>query len=115
MGEFPIASLIPRKIRSYVSSSVFGKSANAFARRAGMQWQTWATWQSTHLYLQYITEMSKSHEEFSIDVLHPVGFFREDVDGQFSVLFFPHFCCTRVNDRLDVVLDIPLLSTFIMQ
>ena len=63
----------------------------------------------------YITEMSKNHQEFSIDVLHPVRFFREDVDGQFPVLIIPPFCCTRVNDRLDVLLDIPLLSTLVMQ
>jgi len=60
--------------------------------------------------------MSKSHQEFSIDVLHPVRFFRENVDGKFPVLFFPpSFFGTRVNDRLDVVLDIPLLSTLVVQ
>jgi hypothetical protein len=59
--------------------------------------------------------MSRGHQEFSVDALHPVRFFRESVDGQFPVLIIPHFCCTRVNDRLDVVLDIPLLSALVMQ
>ena len=60
--------------------------------------------------------MSECHSEFSIGVLHPIRFFYEDVDGQFPVLFFPcSFLLTRVNDRLDVVLDIPPLPTLVMQ
>ena len=60
--------------------------------------------------------MSECHSEFSIGVLHPIRFFHEDVDGQFPVLFFPcSFLWTRVNDRLDVVLDIPPLPTLVMQ
>jgi hypothetical protein len=49
--------------------------------------------------------MSKCHQDFSINVLHPVRFCQEDVDGQFPVLFFPPSYRMRVNDRLDVVLD----------
>ena len=60
-------------------------------------------------------EVSESHQEFSIDRLHPIRFFYEDVDGQFPVLFIPPFYFTRVNDRLDVVLDIPPLSILVMQ
>jgi hypothetical protein len=60
--------------------------------------------------------MSKNHQEFSIDVLHPVRIFHEDVDDQFPVLFFPPpFLWMRLNDRLDVVLDIPILSSLVMQ
>ena len=62
----------------------------------------------------YITEMSKGHQQFGIDVLHSIRFFREDADGQFPVLFIPHFRRTRINDRFDVVLDILLLSTLVM-
>ena len=60
--------------------------------------------------------MSKSHQEFSIDVLHPIRLFYDDINGQLSVLFFPpSFFWVRVNDRLDVVLDVPRLSTLVMQ
>ena len=60
--------------------------------------------------------MRKIHQEFGIGVLHPIRLFYEDVDGQFSVLFFPRsFFFMRVNDRRDVVFDIPVLSTLIMQ
>jgi hypothetical protein len=60
--------------------------------------------------------MSKSHQQFSIDVLHPIRFFDKGVEGQFLVILFPPcFYCACVNDRLDVVLYIPLLSTLVMQ
>ena len=60
--------------------------------------------------------MSKRHQEFTIDVLHPVRFLYEDVDGQFPVLFFPPpFLWTGVNDGLDVVLDIHILYILVMQ
>jgi hypothetical protein len=43
--------------------------------------------------------MSESHQEFSIGVLHPVGFIREDVDDLLFVLRFPPFVLwMRVND-----------------
>ena len=61
-------------------------------------------------------EVSESHQELSIDVLHPIRIFYEEVDGQFLVHYFPgSFFWTRVNDRFDVVLDIPFLSNLVMQ
>ena len=54
--------------------------------------------------------------KFSIGNLHPVGFFREDVNDQFLVLRFP-FSVFRVciNGRLNILLDVPLLFALIMQ
>ena len=60
--------------------------------------------------------MSESHQEFSIDALHPVSLFCEDVDRQLLVLRFPpSISWMRGNDRLDVVPDVLLLSTLVMQ
>ena len=60
--------------------------------------------------------MSESHQEFSIDALHPICFSREDVDNQLLVFRFPpsaRWMC--VNDRLDIVLDVFLLSSLVME
>src|SRR5713226_7171274 len=64
----------------------------------------------------YITEMSETHQEISIDALHAVGFFCEDVDNQLLMLCSPPFVFTmRVDDRLDVIFDVLLLSSLVMQ
>ena len=78
-----------------------------------MESQMWTNWQSAHLYLHHRNEQESSR--FGIDVLHPVRLFCKDVDSHFPVPFIPSFCCTRVNDPLDVGLDIHLLSILIMQ
>src|SRR5258708_17819986 len=60
----------------------------------------------------YITEISETHQEISIDALHAVGFFCEDVDDQLLVLCFPPFVFSMgMNDRLDVILNVLLLSS----
>ena len=60
--------------------------------------------------------MSENHQEFCIEALHAIGFFCEGVDDQSLVLRFPpSILRMRVNDRLDVVLDVSLMSTLIMQ
>src|SRR5216684_1135635 len=60
----------------------------------------------------YITEMSETHQEISIDALHAVGFFCEDIDDQLAVLCFPPLVFSMpVNDRLYVILDVLLLSS----
>jgi len=59
--------------------------------------------------------MSGCHHGFSIDALHPVGFFYEDLDDQLPVLRCPVFVFFVVNDKLDVVLDISLLSVLVMK
>ena len=60
--------------------------------------------------------MSGSRQEVSIDPLHLVSFFCEDVDDQFLVLRSPHFVYpTHVDDRLDILLDVSLLSDLDMQ
>src|SRR5712692_8334090 len=64
----------------------------------------------------YIIEISETHQEISIDALHAVGFFCEDIDDQLLVLCFPPFVFSmRVNDRLDVILDVLLLSSLVVQ
>ena len=64
----------------------------------------------------YVTEMSESHQEFCIEALHAIGLFCEDVDHQLLVLRFPPSSLSmRVNDRLDVVFDVSLLSALVMQ
>ncbi len=63
----------------------------------------------------YITKMSETHQEISIDTLHAVGFFGEDVDGQLPVLCCPPFVFSMgVNDPLDVILDVLLLSFLVV-
>ncbi len=63
----------------------------------------------------YITEMSKTHQEISIDALHAIGFFCEDVGDQLLMLCSPPFVFFMcVNDRLDVILDVLLLSSLVI-
>jgi hypothetical protein len=60
--------------------------------------------------------MSKIHQEYSIGALHPVGFFREDVNHQLFVLRFPpSVFWMRANDRLDIVLNVSILSSLFMK
>jgi hypothetical protein len=60
--------------------------------------------------------MSKSHQEYGIDSIHPAGFFCEDVDDQLLVLRFPTFVFwMRVNDRLDIVFNVIILSSLVMK
>jgi hypothetical protein len=60
--------------------------------------------------------MSKSHQGFSNDTIHPVGFFCEDVDDQLLVLRCPSYVFWMcVDDRLDIVLDVSLLSSLVMK
>src|SRR5258708_39993106 len=63
----------------------------------------------------YITEMSATHHEISIDALHTVGFSSEDVDDQLAVLCCPTIVFSmRAKDRLDPILDVLLLSSLIV-
>src|SRR5713226_964189 len=63
----------------------------------------------------YITEMSETRQGISIDALHAVGFLCEDVDDQLTVLCCPPFVFSMsVNDRLDVILDVLLLSSLVV-
>ena len=60
--------------------------------------------------------MSESYQELSIEALHPVGLFGKDIDDQFLVFRFPpSVFWMRVNDRLDIVLNVPLLSALVVQ
>src|ERR1700679_2867606 len=64
----------------------------------------------------YVTKMSESHQGFCTEALHAIGLFCEDVDHQLLVLRFPpSILRMRVNDRLDVVLNVSLLSALVMQ
>src|SRR5260370_37589597 len=63
----------------------------------------------------YITEISEAHQEIRIDALHAVGFFCEDVHDQLLMLCSPPFVLWKpVNDRLDVIFDVLLLSSIAM-
>src|SRR5713226_9211073 len=63
----------------------------------------------------YITDMSETHQKIRIGALHAVGFICEDVDNQLLMLCFPPFVFSMcVNDRLDVILDVLLLSSLVM-
>src|SRR5258708_19364050 len=63
----------------------------------------------------YITEMSETHQDISIDTLHAVGFFCDDVDDKLLVLCSPTFVFSmRVNDRSDVLLNVLLLSSLVV-
>jgi hypothetical protein len=107
LRQFLFVLLISHRIRSYFPSGVSGRSASA-GRIHGML----ATQQSNHRDLQ---EMSDGRQEFSIYAYIPSALC-EDVDDQlFMFRFPPSFFWVRVNDRLDVVLDVPLLSTLVMQ
>ena len=60
--------------------------------------------------------MSESHQEFNIVASHPVGFFREDVNDQLFVLYFPaSVFWMRDNDRLDIIFNVFLLSFLVMK
>src|SRR5258707_8699184 len=63
----------------------------------------------------YITEVSETHQEITIHALHAVGFFCEDVDHQLLMLCSPPFVFSMgVNHRLDIILDVLLLSSLVM-
>ena len=55
----------------------------------------------------------ETNQNFS--VLHAIRSVRQDVNHQLLVLWFPssHFYI-RVNDRLDIVLNVLRVSTFVM-
>jgi hypothetical protein len=60
--------------------------------------------------------MSKSHQEFGIDAIPSVGFFRKSVDDQLLVLRLPTLALLMsINDRLEVVLNVSLLSSLVMK
>ena len=64
----------------------------------------------------YILILSDSYQEFSIDALHSVCVPRKDVEDQFPLLRFPPSAFwRRLIDRLDIFLNVPLLSTLAMQ
>ena len=61
-------------------------------------------------------KLSESRQEFSNDALHPVGVSRKDVHDQLLLLRFPPSAfLVRLNDRLNIFLDVPLLSTLVMK
>src|SRR6266436_5004846 len=63
----------------------------------------------------YVTKMSGCHQEFRTEALHAVGLFCENVDDQSLVLRFPpSILRMRVNDRLDVVLNVSILSVLVV-
>src|SRR5229473_2872606 len=64
----------------------------------------------------YIADMSKTYQQIGIDALHAVGFFCEDIDDQLLMLCSPPFVLSmRVNNRLDVILNVLLLSLLVVQ
>jgi hypothetical protein len=64
----------------------------------------------------YVTKMSESHREFCTEALHAIGLCCEDVDDQLLVLRFPpSIVRVRVDDRLDVLLNVSFLSALVVQ
>jgi hypothetical protein len=63
----------------------------------------------------YVAKISESHQDISIDALHPVGLLREDIDDQLLVLCSPLSIFWCVNDRFDLDLNVPLLFALLMQ
>ena len=61
--------------------------------------------------------MSESHiDNFALRALHAIGLLCKGVDNQLFVLRFPpSILRVRVNDRLDVVLNVSHLSALVMQ
>src|SRR6266852_8510510 len=64
----------------------------------------------------YVTKMSESRRNFCTEALHAIGLCREDVDDQSLVLRFPPFILRmRVNDRLDILLNVSFLPALVVQ
>src|SRR5713101_673125 len=102
------------KIRTYVSSRVLGNSLSICSTLGAKQCRSASSWQNAHRNLfGTVNIMNISQIEWSLHAISPL---RECLDDQILIFISPsaHFLI-RLDDRRDVLDNIPLLSTLLME